>query len=223
MSTIRTSIAFFMLLMLLIPTVTATPNKDIKTNLTTPIKPLEPKFDISNAKDVTKDIMSTMSTNNFSTTSASGDATNLYITVRGLEYTRVYDPSGYCENRVIYSSWLTGDIWYNDCWYFEKGVIHAWYLNDFVMLPITVEVWNTATLPEKNIKVYTKIWSCTDNGCYVLFDSTKYTDINGITKFPFKISKTKYQQYGKYYYVSIDVWDSLGNRYDYDKDFYLKW
>lgn len=201
-------------------------NKDIYVNRTIPAVPFKitPEM-ISRAKDVTKDISDLEKKSLIKPLSSSGDGTDLWISVKGLEYTQIQDPKGYCENRIIYSSWLTGDIWDFDCWYYEQGVIHAWYLNDFFMLPITVEVWNTDTAlsPAKNIKINTKITSCGNNVCNLLFNRARYTDANGIAKFPFKISKTKYQQYGNYYYVNIDVWDIDNNRYDYDKDFYLSW
>lgn len=206
---------------------TNSPNKDIKTNLTTPMKPYSiSSKELVNAIDVTKEIEKS---NSIMSTSA--DATNIFVTVRGLEYTKIKDPNGECRNQRIYSSWLTGDIWYWDCWYFEKGVIYENKLNDFFMLPITVEVWkNDASLsPLQGFRTNTKIWSCGGSGCYTLLDNTKFTDSNGIAKIGFKISRNKYLNYGKYYYVNVDVWDNdysqypSGYKYNYYKEFYLEW
>lgn len=195
-------------------------NKDIKTNLTTQIKPLSPSQKLTNAIDVTKDIQN-------SKTSSTADATNLFVAVRGLEYTNIGDPNGNCANQRIYSSWLTGDIWYWDCWYFEKGIIKEDPINDFFILPITVEVWkNDATLsPQPGFRAETKIYSC-NGACYVLLDSLKWTNSQGIAKYGFTISRNKYLQYGKYYYVYVDVWDAAkpgGFKYSYSKEFYLDW
>ena len=67
-----------------------------------------------------------------------------------------------CVQEIYWVNWRTGE--------------------DYLQIPVTVELWNSQLQPLSNIKVEVKIVSDVDES-EVKFDQTKYTDGNGQAKF----------------------------------------